>query len=84
MWCTCEENLARRNNMGNISGADVRSGWTLTQVQGEVDRIRVLDAEIHGLALPPSALLVPVEVCQEGDVMAPLWVRCIAQVAGAR
>lgn len=84
MRCTCEENLAPRNNMGNISGADVRSGWTLTQVQGEVDRIGVLDAEIHGLALPPSALLVPVEVCQEGGVVAPLRVRCVALVAGAR
>lgn len=78
-------NLARRDtNVRNISGADVRSGWTLTQMQGEVDRIWVLDAKIHGLALPPSALLVPVEVSQEGGVVAPLWVRCIALVAGAR
>lgn len=60
------------------------SGWTLTQVQGEVDRIWVLDAEIHGLALPPGALLVPVEVRQQGGVVAPLRVRRIALVAGAR
>lgn len=85
MQCTCEENLACRNtNVHNISGADVRSGWTLTQVQGEVDRIRVLNAKIHRLALPPSALLVPVEVCQEGGIVAPLRVRCVALVAGAR
>lgn len=61
-----------------------RSGWTLTQVQGEVDGIRVLDAKIHGLALPPGALVVPVEVRQQGGVVAPLGVRRVALVAGAR
>lgn len=45
---------------------------TLTQVQGEVDRIGVLDPVKHGLALPPCVLLVPVEVRQEAGVVAQL------------
>lgn len=53
-------------------------------MQGEVYRIWVLDAKIHGLALPPGALLIPVEVRQEGGVVAPLRVCCVALVAGAR
>lgn len=53
-------------------------------MQGEVYRIRMLDAKIHGLALPPGALLIPVEVGQEGGVVTALRVRCVALVAGAR
>lgn len=53
-------------------------------MQGEVYRIWVLDAKIHGLALPPGALLIPVEVRQEGGVVAPLRVCCVTLVAGAR
>lgn len=44
----------------------------------------MLDAKIHGLALPPGALLIPVEVGQEGGVVTALRVRCVALVAGAR
>ena len=56
----------------------------LTQVEGEVDRIWVLDPIEHGLALPPRRLLVPVEVRQEAGVVAQLRVRRVAVVAGAR
>ena len=62
--------------------------WTcccaLTQVEGEVDRIGVLDAIVHGRALPPCALLAPVEVRQEAGVVAQLRVWRVAAVARAR
>lgn len=48
--------------------------YALTQVQGEVDRIGVLDPVKHGLALPPCVLLVPVEVRQKAGVVAQLGI----------
>lgn len=57
----------------------------LTQVQGDVDGVGVLDAEGHGLALPPGALLLAVEVGEErGVVVAPgvAGVAAVAQGAG--
>lgn len=59
-------------------------GRALTQVQGEVDRIGVLDPVKHGLALPPCVLLVPVEVRQEAGVVAQLRIGGVAEAAGAR
>lgn len=56
----------------------------LTQVQGEVDRIGVLDTIVHGLTLPPRVLLTPVEVCQEGGIVAQVWVWRVTMVARAR
>lgn len=53
-------------------------------MEGEVDRIGMLDAVVHGLALPPRVLLAPVEVCQEAGVVAPLRVRRVTAVARAR
>lgn len=53
----------------------------LTQMKGDVDRVGVLDAESHGLALPPSALLLAVEVSEEGSVVVAPGVGGIAAVA---
>lgn len=55
----------------------------LTQVQGEVDRIGILDTIVHGLALPPRGLLTPVEVCQEAGIVAQVWVWRVTMVARA-
>lgn len=46
----------------------------LTKMQGDVDRIGVLDTIEHGLALPPCGLIIPVEVCQKAGVVAQFWV----------
>lgn len=57
----------------------------LTQAQGDVDGVGVLDAKGHGLALPPGALLLAVEVGEErGVVVAPgvAGVAAVAQGAG--
>lgn len=53
----------------------------LTQVEGEVDGVGVLDAKGHGLALPPGTFLLAVEVGEEGDVVVVLGVAGIAAVA---
>lgn len=53
----------------------------LTQAQGDVDRVGVLDAEGHGLALPPGALLLAVEVGEEGGVVVVPGVAGVAAVA---
>lgn len=50
-------------------------------MKGDVDRVGVLDAESHGLALPPSALLLAVEVSEEGSVVVAPGVGGIAAVA---
>lgn len=54
----------------------------LTEVQGEVDGVRVLDARQHGLALPPGSVLLVVVVGQvHGAVVVPR-VLGVADVAG--
>lgn len=54
----------------------------LTEVQGEVDGVRVLDARQHGLALPPGGVLLVVVVGQvHGAVVVP-GVPGVADVAG--
>jgi len=65
---------------GGLGSAEL----VLTQVEGEVDRSGVLDAVVHGLALPPRGLLVPVEVRQEAGAVAQVRRRRVAVVAGAR
>lgn len=57
-------------------------GPALTQVQGEVDGVGVLDPRQHGLALPPSGVLLVVVVRQvHGSVLVPR-VASVADVAG--
>lgn len=56
----------------------------LTQVEGEVDGTWVLDTIVHGLALPPRGLLVPVEVCQEAGAVAQVRMGRVAVAARAR
>lgn len=56
----------------------------LTQVQGEVDRVWVLDPIEHGLALPPGVLLAAVEVRQESGAVVQPRLGGVAAVAGAR
>lgn len=46
----------------------------LTQVEGQVDRVGVLNTIEHRLALPPRGFLVRVEVCQQAGVVAEAWV----------
>lgn len=53
----------------------------LTQAQGDVDGVGVLDAKGHGLALPPGALLLAVEVGEEGGVVVAPGVGGVAAVA---
>lgn len=53
----------------------------LTQVEGDVDGVGVLDAEGHGLALPPGAFLLAVEIGEEGGVVVVPGVGGIAAVA---
>lgn len=54
----------------------------LTEMQGEVDGVRVLDARQHGLALPPGGVQVVVVVGQvQGTVVVP-GVVGVADVAG--
>lgn len=53
----------------------------LTEVQGEVDGVGVLDARQHGLALPPGGFLLVVVVGQvDGAVVVP-GVASVADVA---
>lgn len=56
-----------------------------TQVERDVDRVGMLDAEGHGLALPPGALLLAVEVGEERGVVVQQrvgGVAALAQLAG--
>lgn len=55
----------------------------LTQVQGEVDRVWVLDPIEHGLALPPGVFLAAVEVREEAGAVAQPRLGGVAAVAGA-
>lgn len=73
--CAVFKRDSARRRGGDVCG-------DLTEVQGEVDGVRVLDARQHGLALPPSGVLLVVVVGQvHGAVVVP-GVPGVADVAG--
>lgn len=57
-------------------------GGVLTEVQGEVDGVGVLDARQHGLALPPGGILLVVVVGQVDRAVLVPAVLGVADVAG--
>lgn len=54
----------------------------LTQVQGQVDGVRVLDAGQHGLALPPGGVGLVVVVGEVVGAVLQVRLAAVAQVAG--